>query len=524
MKCFHDYLKEYANGGDKSYFTVSIPAGEEIKQYQIKMLENNKLDLLLPLSVQRINDDWKLFYNITSKIPLSRVLERKPIKQDAFLHIMLQIIKLISELKDYLLDLSSVVFDISYIFCDPSKLDLYFLYIPTEIFEDEQDKLKSFLKKLLVEDMNFMEDSSGVILKRFLEVLKEDNFSIEQLLHCISGEETAKEPLKIMDKLEKKPIAKIYDDFGRNQSKIEIPGIKSNKLNNQEISRPKNSQQNHIAQKGNPNKNKTAANFIYGNSADIKIGLTSVKRSYLIIGAIDLLMLVIFIFLAASKTIGSSNITGKITGMVLIFASINYFLFTRIVEKENHGNDNCKVEKQNMPVFKRFVNEDIEEDIILPKSPNNHINNENLCTGTSNDHETKKSTITNEYKKTSGESADSYNTFRKKPVSDKTVILGGGHTLFLQNIVCSTDKINLDKSSILIGRLEDSVDHVIFNNAVGKIHAELIAKDGKHYIVDLNSVNGTYINDERVLCNSATEINTGDKITFANESYTFIGL
>ncbi|MDD4296676.1 MAG: DUF6382 domain-containing protein, partial [Ruminiclostridium sp.] len=190
MKHFEDYSKEYACGGDRSYFTVSIPAEDEIKQYQIKMLENNAVDLILPLSVQRLNNDWKLYFDVTSKIPLSRVLERKPITQDKFLHIMLQIIKLNRELNDYLLDLSSVVFDVSYIFCDPSDLDLYFLYVPAEMCGNEQEKLKAFLKKLLVEDINFSDDSSGVILKRLLEVLKEENFSIEQISKCILESET----------------------------------------------------------------------------------------------------------------------------------------------------------------------------------------------------------------------------------------------------------------------------------------------------------------------------------------------
>jgi pSer/pThr/pTyr-binding forkhead associated (FHA) protein len=110
----------------------------------------------------------------------------------------------------------------------------------------------------------------------------------------------------------------------------------------------------------------------------------------------------------------------------------------------------------------------------------------------------------------------------KKPVSDKTVVLGKNSTPYLQNLTYPSDKIVLHKNSILIGRLEDSVDHVIQNNAVGKIHAELVEKDGEYCIIDLNSVNGTYVNGVRVLCNSATVINAGDKITFANESYTYI--
>ena len=110
-----------------------------------------------------------------------------------------------------------------------------------------------------------------------------------------------------------------------------------------------------------------------------------------------------------------------------------------------------------------------------------------------------------------------------KNTTDNTIILGGPS----ERVPClisqlhPADKILLEKTTTLIGRLSDSVDHVIDNKAVGKMHAEIIRRDEKYYIIDLNSVNGTYINGERAVCNIETEIKNGDSIMLANESYRF---
>ena len=100
MRSFDDFQKEYTADGEKSYLTLSIPVDKQLKQYQIGMLEKNRLDLLLPLVVQRVNDDWKLSCDITSKIPLGRILERKSLRHHEFVFIIRQFAELVHVLKN----------------------------------------------------------------------------------------------------------------------------------------------------------------------------------------------------------------------------------------------------------------------------------------------------------------------------------------------------------------------------------------------------------------------------------------
>ena len=86
----------------------------------------------------------------------------------------------------------------------------------------------------------------------------------------------------------------------------------------------------------------------------------------------------------------------------------------------------------------------------------------------------------------------------------------------------TVEEIIINKMSFVIGRLPDQVDYVSRNNAVGKVHAEIITRDGRYYLKDLNSRNGSFINGERIDSGKEYEINNNDRISFANSDYRFI--
>lgn len=83
-----------------------------------------------------------------------------------------------------------------------------------------------------------------------------------------------------------------------------------------------------------------------------------------------------------------------------------------------------------------------------------------------------------------------------------------------------SEDIPISKSEITIGRLKGKVDFVCTSNCIGKVHAQIISRNGIYYIKDLNSVNGTFINNQRIDSNKEYEINEGDKISLANMDFT----
>ncbi|MGM8897279.1 MULTISPECIES: FHA domain-containing protein [unclassified Psychrobacter] len=69
--------------------------------------------------------------------------------------------------------------------------------------------------------------------------------------------------------------------------------------------------------------------------------------------------------------------------------------------------------------------------------------------------------------------------------------------------------------SLSIGRGNDN-DVVLGSKAVSRNHALLSVLNGDLYIKDLDSSNGTFINDERIEGNKSTHLNTNDTVGFAS--------
>jgi hypothetical protein len=85
------------------------------------------------------------------------------------------------------------------------------------------------------------------------------------------------------------------------------------------------------------------------------------------------------------------------------------------------------------------------------------------------------------------------------------------------------NKIPISSSPFVIGRIPDQVDYVLDYKPVSRIHAKITgAEDGSYFLEDLNSRNGTFINDNRINSNTRYPITVGDRISIADKEFTFL--
>lgn len=86
----------------------------------------------------------------------------------------------------------------------------------------------------------------------------------------------------------------------------------------------------------------------------------------------------------------------------------------------------------------------------------------------------------------------------------------------------SFDRTDINKPVFRIGKERSYVDcFVANNNAVSRIHADIITKNNSFFVKDENSTNGTYVNGNRLSPNEEVQVFDGDIITFANEEFEF---
>ena len=112
--------------------------------------------------------------------------------------------------------------------------------------------------------------------------------------------------------------------------------------------------------------------------------------------------------------------------------------------------------------------------------------------------------------------------------NETTVLSGGNETTVLSadygtlTRISTGEKITINKERFAIGRERGRVDYCISDNtAVGRSHAVIVNRGGNAYVIDQNSRNCTYVNDQRAGANQEVKIKSGDKITFADEAFTY---
>lgn len=107
-----------------------------------------------------------------------------------------------------------------------------------------------------------------------------------------------------------------------------------------------------------------------------------------------------------------------------------------------------------------------------------------------------------------------------KEIATKTTILRSEQAL---GRLVPLDKkyieIALKKGNLIVGRHKKTVDILLNDPAIGKLHAELICEKDTYYLRDLNSVNGTFINEERLMPYEMKVIRNGDHIKFSTIVY-----
>lgn len=86
----------------------------------------------------------------------------------------------------------------------------------------------------------------------------------------------------------------------------------------------------------------------------------------------------------------------------------------------------------------------------------------------------------------------------------------------------NNEKIMLNKPVFRIGKEKSYVDYFIGDNpAISRSHANIISRDGSYFVVDTNSTNHTYVNGTMIGSNEEVPIDHGTIIGFANESFEF---
>ncbi len=88
--------------------------------------------------------------------------------------------------------------------------------------------------------------------------------------------------------------------------------------------------------------------------------------------------------------------------------------------------------------------------------------------------------------------------------------------------VLTDEKISINKPVFRIGKEQSYTDYFVNNNsAVSRSHADIVTRGERYFVIDLNSKNRTFINDQALQVQQETEIFDKDRLRLANEEFIF---
>ncbi|MDO4804057.1 MAG: DUF6382 domain-containing protein [Lachnospiraceae bacterium] len=81
--------------------------------------------------------------------------------------------------------------------------------------------------------------------------------------------------------------------------------------------------------------------------------------------------------------------------------------------------------------------------------------------------------------------------------------------------------VPLSDGEVLIGKQQGLATHVISSPAVSRMHARVRCGEDGYYLRDLNSTNGTFVNDKPVFGEEEVRLEDGDRVLLADAAYIF---
>ena len=167
----------YETIGASSYMTVTCPPDMEPVHYQMEMVLSNEIRKLLPVSRQTVNGETILYYNITSRISLAGILEKRKLARKELLKLLDGVIQAVQDAGEFRLPEKGIMFHPEAIFVNPADCDPAFVFLPVP--ETEGWGIRDLLTELIMNDR--IEMSNGDLVQILLQEINSSQFSVEKL-------------------------------------------------------------------------------------------------------------------------------------------------------------------------------------------------------------------------------------------------------------------------------------------------------------------------------------------------------
>ncbi len=448
----------------------------EVNDFRVQMLLHNKLDGFIPLNITYTDNIPEYTYNITGLTLLESECNNSKITMNNFTSLINSLNSLLYLCDKYLLNPDNLMFTNEFTYINPENFNLSLCYCPfySESFKENFYNFICFLLNKI--------DYDDSALVEIIYDLQKDCAKIELPVKIILDRVVAKFSEKVSIVSDEMPSGDCLV-IGTDSEKLSAP-LKPCKINK----------------------------YLMNDAEKKKLHLRQLLP-YIKLTCGSILTYITLIVLQIKFDLLSTAMIVLLIPVLLGIIGYSIFKIIKLRESYYEG-----------PIIKELVtkHKEISSNVSCKNTRENAIDGTSEATNRTTIEGT--SQIISE---TAVESADIMN------ISDTTEDIHSLHdTPIIEDDENSSrlvpedkvhyDVIKLTSYPFTIGKISGNTDGYIFSPLVSRVHGRITFDDGNFFIQDLNSANGTYLNDKKMKPETLYPLKSGDIIGFSTIKYTFL--
>ena len=434
---------------------------EDKQSYGHKMITANRLKYFVDCKIRYVNRECHFYYEISSKQNIVSLYGKKTMGYEQIRGLFEHINEALAELDNYLLNSKGFVLEPEYIFGNPENGEYFFLYYPH--YEWEEGAYLP-LAEFLLERVEHQEEDAAKIVYEVYEMAQDNEFILSRILDLFTEKGG-----KVIETMEEsaEPAENTITENNRDDILAENRNIFSD-----------------FGQSGqkepeDASKHLVAAGILSLICMAAAAGVAAIPN---------------FCIMSSKERILS--LAGSIVLVLMSAALLLYFIFNF-----------CGKKRKGYRKEKETAME--ESSAALPARNAAAFPYDG-------------SVPYLDYRRNS-----------KKEAGETDEEAEYGNTVFLETAMCRTEHklygtnkgnkyhISLGHLPCTVGKLEGSVDVVIKDNTVSRIHARFTSREEGICVTDLNSTNGTFKNGLRLEPNETVIIERGDELRFGRMTFCY---
>ena len=161
--------------------------------YESQMLLRNQIEGVLRFQARQTDEKIRFFYEITSKQPLSRILENRCIQTEEIRRLMLGLFGVLERMDTYLLREENIFLEPEYLYVDPDTFRIWLCVIPglKKNFSENFGKLLEYL----LGSVDHQDKESVVLAYGLYQETRKENYGLADLVRMLQGGQRQKEGL-----------------------------------------------------------------------------------------------------------------------------------------------------------------------------------------------------------------------------------------------------------------------------------------------------------------------------------------